>query len=450
MAASGGVGIRRVCAAACALALSGLMAASANRAAPPASRPLVMAHYMPWYASREISGAWGWHWTMGRYNPERTLPDGRREAASHDYPLIGLYDSGDDDALECHVLLMKVAGLDGAIADWYGTRRRHDYPVIHRNTDKLFGRLKKAGLKFAVCYEDQALKEPDAPGGDETQAWADLGWAETRWFADPSYARIGGRPALPVFGPQHLQRDQWDRLRAGLSSRPLLLGLPHLAKDAGADGVLGWPPVHGGRPIPPEEWRRYLSDLYARLRSGETVMGVAFPGFRDIYAQAGVRESYGSIDARQGTTFSETLDLALASRAPIVQVATWNDFGEGTAIEPTCGNGYSCLERLQRKLGAGRGYRSQDLRLPVELYELRKRGRSRPDARAGLDRAASLLVAGKCAEARLALTGARRLLERTPAPNAASATSNPSMATSPRSTVSAGMPKDGPAPARNP
>ena len=29
------------------------------------------------------------------------------------------------------------------------------------------------------------------------------------------------------------------------------------------------------------------------------------------------------------------LDRALRSGAPLVQIATWNDFGEGTAIEPT-------------------------------------------------------------------------------------------------------------------
>ena len=28
------------------------------------ARPLMMAHYMPWFQSKAFSGAWGWHWTM--------------------------------------------------------------------------------------------------------------------------------------------------------------------------------------------------------------------------------------------------------------------------------------------------------------------------------------------------------------------------------------------------
>ncbi len=31
---------------------------------------ILMVHYMPWFASKSISGNWGWHWTMNRYNPD--------------------------------------------------------------------------------------------------------------------------------------------------------------------------------------------------------------------------------------------------------------------------------------------------------------------------------------------------------------------------------------------
>ncbi len=71
----------------------------------------LFAHYMPWYSSKPVSGEWGYHWTMGHYDPDTIRWDGRREAASHDYPLIGLYDTRDPDALECQVLQMKLAWL---------------------------------------------------------------------------------------------------------------------------------------------------------------------------------------------------------------------------------------------------------------------------------------------------------------------------------------------------
>ena len=37
---------------------------------PKSGSPLVLVHYMPWFESKEISGKWGWHWTMGHFNPD--------------------------------------------------------------------------------------------------------------------------------------------------------------------------------------------------------------------------------------------------------------------------------------------------------------------------------------------------------------------------------------------
>ena len=77
---------------------------------------IVLAHYMPWYEAKPFSKAWGWHWTMNRFDPEKRVND-RPEIASHFMPLIGPYDSGDPHVLEYHRLLMKLAGIDGVVVD---------------------------------------------------------------------------------------------------------------------------------------------------------------------------------------------------------------------------------------------------------------------------------------------------------------------------------------------
>jgi len=351
-----------------------------------AAEPLLLAHYMPWYETKAVSGKWGWHWTMDHFNPDQVLEDGKLEIASHDYPLIGPYDSGDDQALECQVLLMKLAGIDGVIIDWYGTSKINDHEANHQHTEKLIPWLKKAALSFAICYEDQAVKSLKN-GEDVKQATRDLQWAEEHWFGDAAYLKQVDRPVLLVFGPQHL-KWQFD-----LKSKPLVFGLPHLAKEHGLEGIFAWPPVSGGKSWIPAQWRKELDLIYAR---DEKLIATVFPGFQDIYQQAGVHESYGSIAPRDGQTFTETLDLALNSKAQVIQIATWNDYGEGTVIEPTRGHGYRYLEQLQRLKKAGS---VADLRLPVMLYQLRKRG---GDA-AELDRAAALLFASKNSQAETAL-----------------------------------------------
>jgi len=217
---------------------------------------MTLVHYMPWFSSEPVSGDWGWHWTMGHFDPGRLTDDGNREVAAHDYPLIGPYDSSDPDVLEYHVLLMKLAGIDGAIVDWYGIRDFEDYAVIHRNTEHLITYLRMAGLKFAVCYEDQTVRHMIEggvlqPGADVPHGIEVMDWLQQNWFADDVYLQVDGRPVLLVFGPQHFTKAQWAEMTAGLVPPPRLYALPHLSREAGADGVFGWPPVFGGDEILP-------------------------------------------------------------------------------------------------------------------------------------------------------------------------------------------------------
>ena len=103
----------------------------------------VYVHYLPWFETPATSpdGKWGQHWTMANENPDVILPNGRRQIASWFYPMIGPYASSDRDVIDYHLLLMKYAGIDGVIIDWYGIHNVDDYPLNKRNTDSIFKRV---------------------------------------------------------------------------------------------------------------------------------------------------------------------------------------------------------------------------------------------------------------------------------------------------------------------
>jgi hypothetical protein len=376
-----------------------------HQAADPTKKLLV--HYMPWYVSKPFSGYWGWHWTMDHYDPE-TWTDGRRRVASHYYPSIGPYDSGDPDALECHVLLMKFAGIDGIIIDWYGIEDFYDYAIINRNSQRLIEYVERAGLEFAICYEDQSIKHMVEAGHIAEEEAVAHGQAVIKWlqkhcFNSQAYLKVSGRPALFVFGPQYFKGSQWGQLLSVLHKRPFLYVLSHPRE--GADGVFGWPPVNGTTTTP-EQWRGYLTDLYAS--AGEyTCVGTVFPQFHDIYADAGIRRSYGFLDAQGTKTFESTLDMALRSNCQLIQIVTWNDYGEGTMIEPTIESGYSYLEIIQQHQRENQDgpfpYTADHLRLPVELYRLKKEYQLSRSAMEDLSKCSENLFSGN-------LPGAEKIL----------------------------------------
>jgi len=332
-------------------ALSGWMLCSC--ATPQPDRPLALVHVMPWFESKPVSGRWGWHWTMGKTDPSKG------DLASHDRPAFGPYDSSDPGVIATQVALMKAAGIDGAIIDWNGPEGFADYEMIHRNTVLLIAELKKSGLKFAVCVEDNPghrfMKERKLSRAQATaKVAASFAWAETHWLTDPDYVRLDGRPVLMIFGPQYLDEAEWKTIRSDLKSNPLTFALPHLSHRPAIDGAFAWVPVSEGKAVGSAGWTAELATLYAtEKQANRAFVAVAFPGYRDFYAQAGVGKSYGSIDYRNGQTFAESFDQAMNSGARIVQVATWNDYGEGTGIEPSLNRGTRDLEVIMRRLRPG-------------------------------------------------------------------------------------------------
>jgi hypothetical protein len=380
-----------------------MLAASSGPPAPaaPAKLPLLLAHIMPWFEAPLDSSRWGWHWTMNAFDPEK-VTDGRRGIASHYYPLIGPYDSGSPAVIEYHLLLMKLAGIDGVIADWYGRSNFLDYPVVHRNTAALFQQTEKLGLRTAICYEDQTIPKlvqagQLRPSGRVEHARKEIEWLGANWFARPNYLRLNGKPVLLSFGQDGLTDREWDRVAATVTEMPLHLS-EHRRRAAAAGGF-DWPA--------PQEGLSSLDRFYKLASGWPVAMPVALPRFHDIYQEAGVHASWGFIPDDGGRTFTTTLDRALKSGAPFVQIATWNDWGEGTTVEPSVEFGYRDLEAVQRlRRAAGDPAFSltpEDLRLPYRLFLLRGKQAGRPKLKAELDTVAGLLATGGVSKARAAL-----------------------------------------------
>jgi hypothetical protein len=335
---------------------------------------------------------------MGTFDPEGkgSLPPA---LASHYHPLIGPYDSGDPDVLEYHALLIKLAGIDGVVLDWYGTDDLLDYARIDRNASAFADQADRTGLAFAVCYEDRTLNELLERGriaktGRVEHARRQLEWLRANWFARPAYLKVGARPVFLSFGHDGLSDSEWDQVLAGWSDAPLYLS-EHQRRRAAA-GSFDWPVPNAGVAA--------HDKFYKEAAGWPLGMAVAYPRFHDIYEQAHVRKSWGRIDDDGGATFESTLEKALRSRLPFVQICTWNDWGEGTMIEPSIEFGYRDLEVVQRQRRqvvephfAGQ---PEDLRLVLRLYKLRKATRLGSWEARGLDAVARSLAARSSQQAR--------------------------------------------------
>jgi hypothetical protein len=375
-------------------------------------RPLLMVHYMPWYQTPSVSGSWGWHWTMDHFDPNQKDENGHSAIASHSYPLTGPYDSKDDAVLEYQVMLMKMSGIDGLIVDWYGFDNFWDYGTINTSTQKLFQYARKAGLLFAICYEDRTIDNMIKNGYLNSKEAVSHGqqtmlYLQNNWFRDESYLKSSGHPVLFVFGhpPYFSSSSDWVSLFSVLDTAPMLITEDDPLEPI-ASSSYPWPPMFMslGGALTQDALNGYLTSFYKKAESWDYVVASAFPGFHDIYKEAGVGNGYGYLDSQNGETFNFTLQTALQSDPDIIQLVTWNDYGEGTNIEPTVEFGYQYLEIIQNTRRASIdkefAFTPDDLSLPLQIFNLRRQYQADPQVNARLDEAFNAIVSGRLETAR--------------------------------------------------
>ena len=362
----------------------------------------IIVHYMPWYQTPSVSGYWGWHWTMNHFNPTKFDGEGHREIASHYYPLTGPYDSQDDDLLEYQVLLMKLSGIDGVTVDWYGIEDFYDYAIINQSTQALFNYIEMAELSFSICFEDYPIGLMVDAGHINinnvyTHGQDVMLYMQDNWFVEDTYLKLSDQPVLLIFGPAYYQTsDEWDTLFSVLDIPPLFFTADVRLAPVAA-GAYPWPPMDGGV-LTETALNNYLSNFYQTAQSWEYLCASAFPAFYDIYQEAGLGFSYGYLDPQNGDTFRNTLYTALENNPDIIQIVTWNDYGEGTIVEPTEEFGYQYLEMIQDvkrdSIDTTFPYTYSDLEIPLQLFQLRKFFETDNEVNLLLDSVFTLMIAG--------------------------------------------------------
>jgi hypothetical protein len=352
----------------------------------------IYVHLMPWFETPETNnGNWGSHWKMATKNPNVIVDasTGKRQIASNYYPLIGPYASRDKDVVEYQLLLMKLSGIDGVLIDWYGTIELYDYPANLKNVEAFVSLISKVGLEYAIVYEDQTIKAAlDAAKITDAlaAAKADMNYMQSHYFNSSGYIKIAGQPLLLTFGPQYFQSSAaWTGIFSVLTPKPKFFTLWNESGEAGSNaaGEYSWVYQNDTPHLD------HLDNFYNKSFGGLKI-GSAYPGFNDFYQEGGWGDGYFVIDHNGTGTFNATLTKAL-DHVDYIQLATWNDYGEGTMIEPTQEFGYSFLTSLQTTLGVE--FDEDDLKLVARLHTLRKTNKDSIQKQEKLDQVFYYLVA---------------------------------------------------------
>ncbi len=329
----------------------------------------IYAHMMPWF---QVGGQ---HWSMNSRNSATGV-------ASWYSPMIGEYSSGDANVIEYQLLTMKYAGIDGILVDWPGLNGANDLPQNKANAEAIIDRTAAFGLQFGIVYEDQYAVSADA-------AKNDMAYVRDNFLSKANRVLVNGSPALLVFGPQKITNaSDWSNILSVLPTNLMFFPLWY-NDNAGstADGRFAWIAQNALKGV--ADFDNGVDGVNQGWR-----IPVLYPGFNPYYAQGGwpgptwkISYSLKTDNTEGGDTFRSTFELGKYAGDPL-QIATWNDYGEGTMIEPTNQFQYRFVTTLQQAVGTI--YTDAELKIVKMLYDQRRQfGASK---QAQLDQASAALA----------------------------------------------------------
>ncbi len=256
------------------------------------------------------------------------------------------YSSKDPEVIRTQIRKAKDMGISAFVVDWYGDRE----PFVDQSYALMQNLAAKNKFQVAMMYE-----ETDHEDNATDEVIADFTMFHDTYLSAnapgrQAYLTYQGRPVIFVF--PHGSHTDWAKVRTVVNKwnpAPWLIqeNLPGPHPEA-FDGFYPW--VNPGAPgwsHDGSNWgESYLGDFYHTMASkypDMIVVGAAWPKFDDSKASWSLNRH---MSARCGQTFQDTVDLwrkyfPADQTIPFVMIETWNDYEEGSAIEPgvpTCAN----------------------------------------------------------------------------------------------------------------
>ncbi|MEN9936150.1 MAG: hypothetical protein RLZZ387_2729 [Chloroflexota bacterium] len=303
----------------CALALIWTLAPGAAPVARAESERPVIAFYYPWYEP----GDWSYDTMSDIASPK--------------------YSGGSDETLRRHLQQADDAGIDALVCAWFGP----DENRINKRCRRLMDLAEASGrdIKIALMPEQAAW-----PGLGSVGALAGaLDVAQRELMGRSSYFRFQGRPVVFWFNPSSLGGpDTWRQLRDRVDPGrgQFWFGGTDNFDFLDAYDALYYYDITWER-APGAAMASYAGRLqrYNQSRGvSKPFVATAMPGYDDLKTRGGHAR-----DRLNGDYYRGTWQTAIDRNAAAVVITSFNEFKEGSHIEPSERYGDLYL-RLTREL----------------------------------------------------------------------------------------------------
>jgi hypothetical protein len=263
--------------------------------------------FYPWYASPDTAPRTGWrHWEQNGHEPPFDI-------GSNFYPAEGLYSSLDPDVLKKQAKQMAASGVDTVVSSWWGRGAYEDWML-----PDLVTAVRGAGLRLAIHLEPYK-------GRSMTTAAGDLAYLRGLGITDV-YVYLADTWGTAADWAPVVAAQPGMRFFAESGDIPSMLSgsFAEYARTAGFDGIYTYDGMHYGAA---EMAATCGAARQRRLLCSPSVA----PG---VDARRAGFPHWGVVPAANGERYDYLWRSAFAAGADVVSITSWNEWHEGTQIEP--------------------------------------------------------------------------------------------------------------------
>lgn len=266
--------------------------------------PLVVAFYYPWFDQNT--------WTYDLLSDLPAEP----------------YVSSDRGVMGRHIDQAKRAGIDAFIVAWYGPGGGNQ---TEGNLAAMLEEANARGFKIGVLFETTS---PFFGGiGDVTSALQHL---QSTHIHHPAFLRADGRPVVFFWRPTLYGVESWRTIRAQVDPNYSNIWISE-GIDTSYLAVFDGHHLYSNTWNPPADLNATNQKFAARVAQARDSFGASkiwvatvMPGYNDVKVRGGFAR-----DREGGNYFAQSWQAAIASNPSWIVINSFNEWPEGSYIEPS-------------------------------------------------------------------------------------------------------------------
>lgn len=326
-------------------------------------------YYFPGWKDNQMGSAYTLPWEKIKPFPERE-------------PVLGWYREGDDAVMNQQLGWMQKYGIDYVVFDWLWGR--DNKPHLDHAVNAYLRTPDHHGVKFSIMWANHT---DYIFSRDQFEALFHF-WAQ-RYMFRPDYLRMDGKPVVFIFSADVLNKNAQ---KIGMTSAELIAMADRIFKDEGLEGIsfiggigalspgfdysarTGYSGFSAYNFHGPASFRfargRAMSHSYTELDQSyqdqwkwmlshaDGTFIVPMSSGWDKRPWGGSKDADHDNSVSTATEFEahlqaarDTMNANPGKTKKMGVICCWNEYGEGSYIEPTRQQGFSYLEKVKKVFG---------------------------------------------------------------------------------------------------